>query len=98
MKDNPCGIWEVCLHLFDMGIICIAHPKLYEPGQEKIYLMSYANNKGADQPAHPRRLINAFVARCLDSVMSLASVTKISSLMLASESDLVGNSRRHIFS
>ena len=46
--------------------------------------MSYANNKGADQPAHPRSLISAFVIRCLDSVMSLVSVTKISSLMLAS--------------
>ena len=46
--------------------------------------MSYANNKGADQPAHPRSLISAFVVRCLDSVMSLVSVTKIASLMLAS--------------
>ena len=44
----------------------------------------YANNKGADQPAHPRSLISAFVVHCLDSVMSLVSVTKISSLMLAS--------------
>ena len=50
-------------------------------------LMSYANNKGADQPAHPRSLISAFVVRCLDSVMSLLSVTKISSLMLASVAD-----------
>ena len=42
----------------------------------------YANNKGADhQPAH---LINAFVVRCLDSVMSVVSVTKISYLMVAS--------------
>ena len=47
-------------------------------------LMSYANNKGADQPVHLRSLISAFVVRCLDSVMSLVSVTKISSLMLAS--------------
>ena len=46
--------------------------------------MSCANNKGADQPAHPRSLISAFFFRCLDSVMSLVSVTKISSLMLAS--------------
>ena len=46
--------------------------------------MSYANNKGADQPAHPRSLISFFVVRCLDSVMSVVSVTKISSLMLAS--------------
>ena len=46
--------------------------------------MSYANNKGADQPAHPCSLISAFVVHCLDSLMSLVSVTKISSLMLAS--------------
>ena len=46
-------------------------------------VMSYANNKGADQPAHPRSLVSAFV-RCLDSVMSLVPVTKISSLLLAS--------------
>ena len=46
--------------------------------------MSYANNKGTDQPEHPCSLISAFVVRCLDSVMSLVSVTKISSLMLAS--------------
>ena len=46
--------------------------------------MSYANNKGADQPVHLRRLISAFVVLCLDSVLSLVSVTKISSLMLAS--------------
>ena len=45
--------------------------------------MSFANNKGADQTAHPRRLISAFVVRCLDSVMSLVSVTKLSSLLLA---------------
>ena len=58
--------------------------KIIEPGHEKTCLMSYANNKGADQPAHPRSLISAFVVRCLNSVMSLVSVTEISSLMLAS--------------
>ena len=36
-------------------------------------LMSYANNKGADQPAHPRSLISAFVVRCLDSIIFLDS-------------------------
>ena len=55
-----------------------------ELGHEKTCLMLYANNKGADQPAHPRSLISVFVVRCLDSVMSLVSVTKISSLMLVS--------------
>ena len=57
---------------------------MYEPGHEKTCLVSYANNKCADQPAHPRSLISAFVVRCLDSVMSLVSVTKIICLMLAS--------------
>ena len=58
--------------------------KTIEPGHEKMCLMSYASNKGADQPEHPRSLISAFVVRCLFSVMSLVSVTRISSLMLAS--------------
>ena len=30
-------------------------------------VLSYVNNKGTDQPAHPRSLISAFVVRCLDS-------------------------------
>ena len=47
-------------------------------------LMSYANNKGADQSAHPRNLISAFVVRCLDSIISLDSIAEISSLYLAS--------------
>ena len=52
--------------------------------------MSYANNKGADQPAHPRSLISAFVIRCLDSIISLVSISEISSLYLASVSEQAG--------
>ena len=48
-----------------------------------MYLMSYANNKGADQPAHPRSLISAFFVRCLDSRKSIDSIAKISRLYLA---------------
>ena len=44
-------------------------------------VLCHANNKDADQSAHPRSLISAFVVRCLDSVMAQ---TKISSLILAS--------------
>ena len=50
----------------------------------KRVLCHMRTTKGADQPAHLRSLISMFVVRCLDSVMSLVSVTKISSLMLAS--------------
>ena len=62
----------------------------FEPRHEKMYLMLYANNKGADQTAWMRSLISALVVRCLDSVMTLLSVTKISSLMLASEAAQAG--------
>ena len=48
-----------------------------EPGHQKMCLMSYANNKGADQPAHPRSLISAFVVRCWDSIISLDSIAEI---------------------
>ena len=55
-----------------------------EPGHKKTCLMSYANNKGAVQPAHPRSPISAVVVRCLDSIIPLVSISEISSLMLAS--------------
>ena len=45
-----------------------------------VCLISYANNKGANQPAHPRSLISAFVVRCPDSIISLDSISEISSL------------------
>ena len=67
-------------------------------------LMSYGNNKGADQPAHSRSLISAFVVRCLNSIISLDSIAEISRLASFCGcagrfvSGLVGNSRRHIFS
>ena len=38
----------------------------------------------ADQPAHLRRLISAFVDRCLDSIIPLVFISEISSLYLAS--------------
>ena len=41
----------------------------------KMCLMLYANNKGADQPAHPRSLISTFVVRCLDIIIHLVSIS-----------------------
>ena len=35
-------------------------------------LRGFANNNGADQPAHPRRLISAFVIRLLESISKIA--------------------------
>ena len=59
--------------------------------------MQYANNKGADQPAHPRNLISAFCFRCLHSIISVVAIFASSCLFLVSvaeqfESNLVANS------
>ena len=47
------------------------------PGRAKMCLMSYANNKSADQPAHPRSLISTFVVRCLDSMICTFAISKV---------------------
>ena len=45
-----------------------------EPRREKTCLRGFANNTDADQPAHPRSLISAFVIRFLDStILNLAT-------------------------
>ena len=53
-------------------------PFIFEPGHKKMCLMSYVNNKGADQTVHPRSLISTFVVRCLDSIISLFAIAEIS--------------------
>ena len=55
--------------------------------------MPYANNKGTDQPAHPRSLISAFIVRCLDSIISQVSIVIIACLCLASVAEQAGLSR-----
>ena len=50
----------------------------FEPGHEKMYLMPYANNKGADQPAHPHSLISTFIVRCQDRMIPLVYLSEIS--------------------
>ena len=68
------------------------------PRHSKTCLMPYANNKGADQPAHPRSLISTFVVRCLDSVMpNFKTLASRCSWADRLESYLVENFRRHIF-
>ena len=39
-----------------------------------------ANNKGADQPVHPRSLISTFVVRFLDSTIPVLAKPKMSRL------------------
>ena len=48
------------------------------PQREKTCLRWSANNTGADQPAHPRSLISAFVIRVLKSTISKLATSEIS--------------------
>ena len=78
------GIWLFMPRLWLFFLKC--YPKMSfktiinKPGHEKMCLMSYANNKGADQPSHLRSLISTFIVRCLDIIISLDSIAKISRL------------------
>ena len=42
------------------------------------YLRGFATNKGADQPAHTRSLISAFVVHLLESIISRLAISEIS--------------------
>ena len=53
-------------------------------------IMPYANNKCADQPAHPRSLISTFVVRFLDSIVHMLAKSKISRLQLVSVAEQAG--------
>ena len=54
------------------------------PFHDKSCLWGFASNKGADQPAHARRLISAFVIRLLESMISLFASSEISIFYLVS--------------
>ena len=48
--------------------------------RENTCLRGFANNKGADQPAHTRSLISAFVIRFMESIISRTSTNEVSFL------------------
>ena len=60
------------------------------PRREKTCLRGFANNTGADQPAHPRSLISAFVIRLMESVLCKLATGEISIFQLVSVADETG--------
>ena len=50
----------------------------------KTCLRRFANNKGVDQPTHPRSLISAFVIRLLESIITRLATSKNSIFYLVS--------------
>ena len=59
-------------------------------GHAKMCLMPYVNNKGADQPAHPRSLISTFIVHHLDSIICILAIYKVSIFQLGSVDDQTG--------
>ena len=54
------------------------------PRREKTCLRGFANNTVADQPAHPRSLISAFVIRFLERIICKLTTGEISMFWLVS--------------
>ena len=62
----------------------------FGPRREKTCLKRFANNKGADQPAHPRSLISAFVICFLESTICKLAICEISIFLLFSVAEVTG--------
>ena len=82
-QNRPCSLLDH--YLLDLVLNCI--DRLYVligPQREKTCLRGFANNTGADQPAHPRSLISAFVIRFLDNTICKLPTGEISIFQLVS--------------
>ena len=55
-----------------------AESAIFGPRREKTCLRRFANNTGADQPAHPRRLISAIVFLFFESIICKLGTGEIS--------------------
>ena len=76
-RVEPITVETITL-VFITGIASVISLKQYGQGHAKTCLIPYANNKGADQPAHPHSLISTFVVRCLDSMICTLALSKVS--------------------
>ena len=74
-RDILYWVSVIFLKLSNEGLLYILK-RIHGPGHAKMCLMSYANNKGADQPAHPHSLISTFIVRCLDSMICILLYSK----------------------
>ena len=70
-REEETQINNICIHVTASTHIIIG------PQREKTCLRGFANNTGADQPAHPRSLISAFVIRFLQSIICQLATDEI---------------------
>ena len=74
---------SLCLWIYKMPL---QQKKKIWASTYEILTLFYANNKGADQPAHLRSLISAFVIRYLDSIIAKLDTSKVSRFSIAEHS------------
>ena len=71
-------------------LITLGQHGIFGPRREKTCLRGFSNNTGADQPAHTRSLIIAFVIRLLESIISRLASSEISTFWLVSIAEETG--------
>ena len=75
MLKSPCSNFMIIKAIISL-VKNFTIVMVFEPSHEKTCFMSFANNKGTDQPAHPCSLISGFVVRCLDSIIPILAKSK----------------------
>ena len=78
------GNWLEFYQLYNEFLFLLSIQVLNGPRREKTCVRGSANNKGTEQPAHPRSLISPFVIRFLVSVMSKLVTSEFSRFQLVS--------------
>ena len=73
LLDQYCCFILVFIWIVLSGISYLSHFM-----RKSVYVI--CEQKGADQPAHSRSLISTFVVRCLDSIIPILALSKISRL------------------
>ena len=66
-----------------------AHDDIWASTRENLS-SGFASNKGADQPAHPHRLIRAFVIGLFESIISNLAASEILIFLLVSVAEQAG--------
>ena len=78
MEALPAGM-EKLIYFQLVAVLGIRNEQFtYGPRCGKTRLWAFANNKGADQPAHPGSLISVFVIHFLKSIISKLASSEIS--------------------
>ena len=78
---------KLCINEWEIYIKCKI---IIGPCREKTCLRRIAYNKGADQPAHPRSLISAFVIRFSERIISKLATYESSIFLLVSVAEETG--------